>query len=118
MATFPTLSINPKYPLSKTYEDKIIRTPFEAGYEQTRARTTRTRRKFTLNYDLLTSSDATLLDTFFHTTLNGGAGTFTWTNPETSAAHTVRFDGPYTIETQFHNGSDYYHTATINITEV
>ncbi len=92
MPTFPTLSKAPVYPLSWSKEDNTIRTPFEAGYQQTRSRFTRTRRKWAIQYENLTSADAVLLDAFADgDDIDGATGSFTWVEPITEVSRTVRF---------------------------
>lgn len=96
MANFPTLSVAPSYPLSPDgdTEDVVIRSPQTAGYEQTRPRTTRTRRTFGLNYKALDDTDAGLLRAFEITTLRNGADSFAWTHPLSGTVYTVRLTGP------------------------
>ena len=58
-----------------------LRAPFEAGYEQTRAKWTRSRRSFVLNWDRLEEASFTTLLYFFDRTVKGGTTSFVWTHP-------------------------------------
>lgn len=91
MADYPTLSRNPSYPLTDDAEDPAIKSDFEAGYTQTRARFTRTRRVFEVGYKAMTNADKLLLEAFADT-VKGGVDSFAWTHPITSVSYTVRFD--------------------------
>ena len=95
MPTFPTLSKPPSYPLDPDgeIEDVVMRSPQEAGYEQTRPRTTRARRNFGVNYQALPDADTDLLRTFEITTLRNGADAFAWTHPLSGTVYTVRLTG-------------------------
>jgi phage-related protein len=95
MANFPTLSESyPSYPVVENREDSVLRSSFEGGYVQTRPRFTRVRKKWQINYKLLSSADRTLIANFFDTTVNGGADAFTWTCPLDLTAYSVRFTAP------------------------
>lgn len=101
MADFPSLP-NPVYPLVEEYEDNTIRSPFEAGYEQTRPRYTRMRKTFILKYEFLTNSDKTTLENFYYQ-MKGGAGSFNWTHPLTNETYQVRFAEPPKFENSLLN---------------
>jgi hypothetical protein len=90
MATWPTLSRQPIYPLEEKTTDSLIKTETEAGYTQTRPRHTRMLRSFKLSYKALTDADKALLDTFFYTSTSRGSVVFAWTNPITSTSYNVR----------------------------
>ncbi len=90
MATFPTLSAIPVFPLEEEEENSTISSPFEAGYEQTRPRFTRRRKTWRVKYSYMTGSDKSTLSTFVNT-VSGGADAFTWTNPTDSSSYNVRF---------------------------
>jgi hypothetical protein len=90
MATWPTLSRQPVYPIEEKTTDNLIKTESEAGYQQTRPRHTRVIRTFKLSYKALTDADKVLLDTFFYTSTNHGSTIFAWTHPITAASHNVR----------------------------
>lgn len=95
MPNFPALSTPPSYPIDPDgeIEDAILRSPMEAGYEQTRPRTTRARRSFGINYIGLKSADEALLRAFEITTLRNGADSFNWTHPLSATVYTVRLTG-------------------------
>lgn len=94
MAAFPTLSRPPSHPIDPDgeAEDVILRSPQEAGYEQTRPRTTRARRNFGVNYVGIEPADEALLRAFEITTLRNGADSFTWTHPISGTTYTVRLN--------------------------
>jgi len=96
MSVFPTLTKVPSYPLDPDgdQEDAVLRSPMEAGYEQTRPLFTRARRSWGVNYRALGESDVAALRGFERTTLRNGADAFTWTHPIEGAAYTVRLAGP------------------------
>lgn len=91
MSSFPTLSKGPVYPLAYEREDNIIKTELEGGYQHRRARFTRTRLLWTLEFRNMSSSDVSTLLSF---EASDGAGPFTWTDPETSTSYTVVFEKP------------------------
>lgn len=98
MATFPTLSENgvtipPSYPLIEQVEDSVIRSNFDGGYVQTRARYTRIRKTWKINYSNLSNTNKNTLVAFLNT-VNGGADSFTWTNPIDEVSYSVRFTIP------------------------
>ena len=97
MAVFPTLSVNPDYPIKERREDSTLRSDFEGGYEHTRPRYTRTRKSFTLRYKALPTTDKDTLDNFLDT-VKGGADSFIWTHPVYNTQHEVRFVKPPEFE--------------------
>ena len=93
MPAFPTLSVKPIFPVGEVPEDPTVRSVFEGGYQHTRPRHTRNRRKFQLQYHNLPETDksgANKLDAFI-VTVKSGADSFTWTHPDTGTSYTVRF---------------------------
>ena len=62
-----------------------LRAPFEAGYEQTRAKWTRGRRFFTLGWANMKEVSFNSLLTFFGTTVQGGVTSFNWYHPSGSS---------------------------------
>ena len=103
MAAFPALSKVAAYPLDEESEDAVLRSNSEAGYQTTRPRFTRVRRKFTVKYEGCTKSDKTLLDTFYYTTLSNGSAIFQWMHPQTSSVINVRFAKPIKFSLVFNN---------------
>jgi len=117
MADFPTLSTNPIYPLKEDREDNVIKTPFEGGYQHTRQKYSRRRRKFQISYQNLPQVDVDLLTTFFDTTLSGGATAFNWIHPATSTVVVVRFASPPSINLDYY-GDEYRYSTEISLEEV
>lgn len=87
--TWPTISTN-YAGIEQVSQRNTIRTPFEAGYVQTRARWTAAKKEFTLSWDTLSDTNHTTLQTFFETTVKGGAESFIWTHPS-GTTYTCRF---------------------------
>jgi len=110
---FPTIAA-PRYPLETLLEDAIIRSQFENGVEQTRARFTRRRTGYSLKWSRMTATDFTSLETFYNTTTAGGALAFNWTHPITSTTIECRFIGPPTVELVDYN----YYSVSVGLREV
>lgn len=72
-------------------EDNGIKHPIEAGYEFRRPRFTRSRRLFTVQYDLLPTADITLLTAHYATV--GTHTSFTWTDLD-GVPFSVYYDTP------------------------
>jgi len=96
MATFPVLSRVPGYPLDPDGEldDAAVRSPFDAGYEQTRPKFTRARRTWGINYRNLPDADVAILRAFELVTLVNGSDSFTWVHPLTGDSYGVRLTAP------------------------
>ena len=88
---FPTLSINPSFPLDETAEYRTLKSPSEDGYTITRPQWTKSKKSWHIVYKVLSNSDYTSLKTFFLDSAKGGALSFNWTNPQDSIAYEVRF---------------------------
>src|SRR5437870_11881029 len=70
-----------------------LRTQMDAGPPKMRRRYTAAFRPFT-GTEIFTTAQVATLDTFFVTTLQGGALAFDWSHPRTGAAASVRFTKP------------------------
>jgi hypothetical protein len=84
-----TVSKKPNYEPSETLEDSTIRSPFEGGYVQTRARFTRTRENFSFQFRYITNADKVILKNLLNA-VKIGADSFTfhhWNDTD----YTVRF---------------------------
>lgn len=79
--------------LTETAPNLTIRTQMEAGPAKVRQRFTAAPRPVQGEL-VLTESQANTLDTFYVTTLAGGALRFGWRHPRTDAAVTYRFTEP------------------------
>lgn len=93
MPNYPTLSVNPELPIDEEREDSTIKSDFDGGYQLTRPRFTRIRRKFKVIYKHLPAADKDTLDSFV-TTVKGGADSFVWTHPVSQSQYTMRFEKP------------------------
>ena len=87
--TFPSLSINPSFPLGEKRLDNALVSTSDHGYVHGRMKFTRDRRVWSVVYEGLTSDDKDDLDTLVGTV--GKAVSFSWTHPVTEESHTVRF---------------------------
>lgn len=92
---FPTLTVPPSLisPNGVVVVDPTLKSQSEAGYEVTRAKFTRLRRKWGIHYDLLNDADMALLCAH-EAAMGVGSLSFTWTHPISAASYTVRFAGP------------------------
>ncbi len=118
MATFPSLSVEPSYPVVIKWEDSVIRSPMEGGYEVTRQKFTRVRRTWDIVYNYLPSSDVTTFNTFVESCVHGGADAFTWTIPGSTVTATVRFKEPPEVSIYDKSGTGYMYSAKFTVTEV
>lgn len=89
MTNFPTLPA-PAFPIPVETEDPALRSDFENGSQQTRAKFTRQRRTWTLTWPALTTTQRNALSAFW-IFCRGGAEEFMWTEPETNTSIAVRF---------------------------
>ena len=86
MATFPNIE-KPSGMTERTVKGQY-KTEFEAGYVQSRAKWTRSRKIFALSWTAMEDADKVLLEVFFDNNLGA---TFNWTHPVSSTTYTVRF---------------------------
>lgn len=80
---FPNIKA-PAYPFGAKIEDVSLQSKMEDGTVVSRARFTRARETFILNWSALPDADYSLLRTFFKTTVKGGSESFNWTHPTVS----------------------------------
>jgi hypothetical protein len=92
MADWPTLTdAKVEQPIIEQPEtDPTIRSKTESGHVRTRLRFPAVPRQWQFNLRYMSDSDKTLLETFEHTTVGYGSGTFNWTHPKTSTVYVVR----------------------------
>lgn len=110
---FPNNLSNPHYPLKETREDNVLRSSFEAGYEQTRQRYTRIRRTYGLNWDTLPTSERDILMDFYDSVTRNGSLSFVWAHPITGETAEYRFTKP--IECSLVNVDRWSVTAEIRM---
>ena len=110
MFSYPELTIRPSVKLEEEFEDVLIKSEFEAGYELVRPRYTRSRRTFTFSYEYLPNTDKSTLESFYFDTLVFGTYTFTWTHPKTSVKFGVRFLSPPKFTYKLDSGNGYWET--------
>lgn len=85
-AAWPTTK--PVYPLAEEVYLPAVRTEFEAGYVQSRPRTTRARRRWTLHWPALSETEYGSLEEHF---IANQGGSFSWTHPGSGTSYTVRY---------------------------
>jgi hypothetical protein len=73
--------------------DTVLRTEMEQGPAKLRQRTTAGVRTLSVGY-LLSAAQVATLETFYLTTLSGGAAAFDFTHPRTGAGVSCRFVRP------------------------
>ena len=115
---FPTLTAQPAYPIGVEQLDSVVRTPFEAGYVQTRRRYTRQPRKFTIHYPFMSATDRGTLDTHFNVEGAGGAAAFDWINPENTTTYSVRYSRPIVYSMFTKVRGEIYSSCDIELEEV
>lgn len=93
---YPTLTVNPNFPIDESEEDIAIKSKFEAGYQAARARNTNPRKNFKINYTMLSLADKTSLKNHWDSVKN--ITPFDWTHPVTATVYTVRFQSPFTFQ--------------------
>jgi hypothetical protein len=90
--SFPTLSTVANK-IDREIVDNTLRSPTEAGYVQTRPRTTR--RILTFNVGMiLNAADLVLLEA--HDVAVTGSSVFAWTNPDEDVTYNVRYSKRFT----------------------
>ena len=102
MTAFPTLTAKP---LATNWsemptEDSVVRTSSESGKTLRRARFTSSLKKWSVFYPLMSQADKDLL-TAFSSTINHGADSFTWTNPQDSLTYNVNLKAPIEYDIKF-----------------
>lgn len=89
---FPTLSVVPNK-IDREIVDNTLRSPTEAGYVQTRPRSTRRVLTFNVGY-ILNVADLALLEA--HDILVTGSSIFAWTNTDENITYNVRYSKRFT----------------------
>ena len=113
MPTFPLTFPPLVNGFEESFEDAVLRSEYEAGYEQTRARYTRLRRRFKCVYRISNAQKNTL-DNFYVVNLKNGAFAFTWTHPVSGSNISVRYANPPTYKPLPNN----YWYCTMELSEV
>ena len=85
--TWPTIAA-PTYGTEGEVYRPSVRTESEGGYVQSRPRCTRAIRRWTLRWNNMSSADFVLLSAAF---VSDAGNSFSWTEPVTSTAYTVRY---------------------------
>lgn len=111
MAVYPTSLPTPSIASEEAMRIPIKKTEKEGNYIQVRRTATRSRMKFTLQYNLLTYSEYSILETFF-STYQGTS--FSWTHPVSAIVYNVVFD----MEELKRKLYSTYCTATVILTEL
>ena len=98
----------------EVFANNVVRSDMDTGYAKVRKRSTAAPKIYRFVYSL-TAAQVTTLNTFFDTTINSGADTFTMTHPRTSASETWRIISPPEVMTSA-NTSDY--RAVVNMEQL
>jgi len=114
MAAWPSIA-EPTYGSSVEVYKPQVRTEFDGNYVQSRPRSTREIRRWTLKWNYMTEANYQTLETFF--IANQGTS-FTWTEPVTSTGYTCRFSGNGLSSTHVNRGATYYRSVDATIEEV
>lgn len=88
MGSWPSTLPKPSYGFGEEFYKPQIKTEFEANYGQSRPSVTRSRRRWTLVWKMLSEANYQILRAFFDAN-QGGA--FTWTHPASGASYSCRF---------------------------
>lgn len=86
---FPTLSVNPNFPIKEGKMPSSIKSKTEGGYVLARSRFERERHFFVIAYSLLSNADKVLLKAHIDSVKD--ITPFDWTHPVTSTTYTVRY---------------------------
>lgn len=108
-ATLPSYKINT---FKESAPENTIRSSVGIGPDKVRRRTTSNVRSITFQM-IMTAAQTATLDTFYNTTTNGGADSFTYTHPRTGATETARFVQPPSYSDVF--GSAYETTISLEL---
>lgn len=93
METFPTLSVNPVFPYEEEFEDNVIRSSSEAGYQSSRPRFTRMTKLLRINYKAISQDDKSTLEDFYANVVKG-SDSFYWTDIVANKQYIVKFNSP------------------------
>lgn len=97
--SWPTIQA-PSFPLEESSVKPQIKTEFESGYVQSRARATVAKRRFKLRWKAMTEANWLSLKSAFEA---DQGSTFTWTHP-VSNEYTVRYANDELSSTLFSTG--------------
>lgn len=116
MATWPVTLPSLAVGADLSQQDGVIRSPMDAGPSKVRRRFTSTVR-YLSGTMVLTSAQKAALDTFFNTTVAGGALAFEYDDPTNGfAGVAARFMAPPTFQLTVGGASGVeYYTATISL---
>jgi len=102
--------------IKETSKRATVRSPFEAGYEQTRSKWTRAVKEWEITWNALSTTDLNTLQTFYETTMESGASRFVWHRPDSSGTtYMVRFTED---EMKFISSRKGYWRGTITIRQI
>ena len=116
---FPTNIKAPAFPFECEYEDNSIISNFEDGSQQSRRKFTRSRRKWTLQYNHIPREDYLTLMNFISQTVSFASKSFNWVNTDS-----IDDISPETVEVRitkvgkWTNDALHYWSGSIELTEV
>ena len=117
---FPSTISAPSYPFECEYENNSIVSKFEDGSQQSRRKFTRSRRKWTLNWNMMPREEYLTLMTFISQTVSFSAKSFNWINADSKDDQ----GGAETVEVRitdvgkWKNDALHYWSGSIELTEV
>jgi hypothetical protein len=116
---FPSTIPAPSYPFECEYEDNSIISRFEDGSQQSRRKFTRSRRKWTLKWDMMTREEYQTLMNFIANTVFFSANSFNWINSDTlDEANPETVEVRITKVGKWTNNALHYWSGDIELTEV
>lgn len=101
--------------ISESHNRAKLRSQFEAGYVHQRPKWTRSRKKFTLDWNLLPEADLITLLNDFDT--NQGSS-FSWTHPTRDTTYTVMYSGDAVEYDLSYESVGKYYSVSIGLEEL
>lgn len=111
---FPSDIPNPSYPLKVESENTSITSKFEEGSMQSRRKFTRSRKRFSLIWNSIHTTDFAKLDDFIVNVAHFTANAFNWINPVDNKTYVVRCTNYKEAELNTLN----YWNVSLELTEV
>jgi len=94
MIIFPTNLKAPAYPLPHSYEENLIKSPAENGYQIVRVKFTRQRKSWpSIQWKVMDEEEWEILEEFYRDTTVFGSLPFEWEHPTEGTIYLVRFIG-------------------------
>jgi hypothetical protein len=110
MPSWPSLPAPLANGVQESFADNLHRTPMDIGPAKVRRRTTANPRPLSFNM-LLSKAQLSTLETFYNSTVSGGALAFDMTHPRTGATVSCRFLQP----PAFSSVNGLYFTVSVSL---